>query len=274
MNRSASLPRLFTRITLFQRIQHWVLLGSFSLLALTGLPMRFPDVGGLAAIYALIGGLRVARAVHRTAAVVMILDGLVHLVYVGTLLARSRFDWKRAWPMVPSWKDARDAFDTSLYYVGLRRTLPAYDRFNFREKFDYFAVFWGLPVMMFSGLVLWFPVFFGNRLPDLAIGIATIAHSDEAILAISAIAVWHMYNVHVSPGRFHRMKTWIDGRIRREEMIIAHPLEYERVTGETVSPRERERLAAEAGLPGIDPAVRPPRPADAEREEELRCSTT
>ncbi len=258
MAHSRSGAPLFRRLTLAQRIQHWALLGSFVLLALTGLPMRFPEVRWLAAIYAVVGGLRVARTIHRTAAVVMILDGLVHLVYVGVLLARAKLQWRRAWPMIPTWKDARDFLDTSLYYLGLRRSLPEYDRFNFREKFDYFAVFWGLPVMMLSGLVLWFPVFFGNRLPDLAIGMAYIAHSDEAILAISAIVVWHLYNVHVSPGQFHRFRTWLDGKITREEFIVAHPLEYERVTGERVASAERSHLAEEAGLPLVKrPTKRP-----------------
>ncbi|HEY6867733.1 MAG TPA: cytochrome b/b6 domain-containing protein [Candidatus Eisenbacteria bacterium] len=251
MTRPTSPARLFTRISRFQRLQHGLLLASFTVLALTGLPMRFPEVRWLGAVYAVVGGLPVARVIHRSAALVMILDGLLHLIYVGGLLIRSRFDWRRAWPMVPARKDLRDFVATSLYYLGRRRVLPAYDRFNFREKFDYFAVFWGLPVMMFSGLVLWFPVWFGNRLPDLAIGAATIAHSDEAILAISAIVVWHLYNVHVAPGRFHRFRTWIDGRISREEMIVAHPLEYERLTGETVEPAERQALVEQAGLPGM-----------------------
>ena len=255
--------RLFARLTPAQRIQHGALVASFTLLALTGLPMRFPEVGWLAAVYALVGGLPVARAIHRTAAAVMILDGLAHLVYVGVLLVRARFDVRRAWPMIPTWKDARDLVETGLYDLGRRRGLPEYDRFGFREKFGYFAVFWGLPVMMLSGLVLWFPVFFGNRLPDLAIGMAYIAHSDEAVLAISAIVVWHLYNVHVPPGRFHRFRTWLDGRITREEMIVAHPLEYERVTGEPVEPAERARLAEEAGLPLVKPRTRRPPPADA-----------
>jgi formate dehydrogenase subunit gamma len=257
MAHGTTAPRLIERLTLAQRLQHGGLVGSFVLLALTGLPMRFPEAGWLAAVYGLLGGLPVARAVHRTAAALMILDGLAHLVYLAALLTRARFDWRRAWPMIPSWRDAHDLLDTSLYYLGRRRTLPEYDRFNFREKFDYLAVFWGLPVMMLSGLMLWFPVFFGNRLPDLAIGMAYIAHSDEAILAISAIVVWHLYNVHVSPGRHHRFRTWLDGRITREEMIVAHPLEFERVTGEQVAPGERARLADEAGFPQVRRPARP-----------------
>lgn len=226
-----SVERSFERLTPFQRGQHLAMVVSFTLLALTGLPMRFPDASWLAGAYTLVGGLRVARAVHRAAAVVMIADGAVHLVYLGALLVRSRFSVREAWPMLPTWKDARDWWETSKYYFGIAQALPAYDRFNFREKFDYFAVFWGLPVMMLSGLVLWFPVFFGNRLPDLAIPIAYIAHSDEAVLAISAIVVWHFYNVHYNPDKFPMSWVWLTGRISESDLKHEHPLEYERLTG-------------------------------------------
>jgi cytochrome b subunit of formate dehydrogenase len=230
----ASDARSFERLTLFQRAQHLTMVISFTLLALTGLPMRFPEAAGVARLYTIFGGLAGARQVHRAAAVLMIADGAVHLAYLVALLARSRFDVRDAWPMVPSWNDARDWWETSLYYFGARRELPKYDRFTFREKFDYFAVFWGLPVMMLSGLVLWFPVFFGNLLPDLAIPIAYIAHSDEAVLAISAIVVWHFYNVHYSPDKFPMSWVWLTGRISERDMQHEHPLEYERLTAQQV----------------------------------------
>ncbi|MHB1686302.1 MAG: formate dehydrogenase subunit gamma [Ignavibacteriaceae bacterium] len=220
----------FERLNLFQRIQHWLLLSSFIILALTGLPMRFPNVSWLGYVYRLVGGLEVARTIHRIAAAVMILDGLIHLSYILYLLVKNNFNVLKAWPMIPRWKDAVDWWQTSRYYFGLRDTLPKYDRFNFREKFDYFAVFWGLPVMIFSGLVLWFPVFFGDRLPDIAIGIAYIAHSDEAILAILAIVVWHFYNVHYNPDKFPMSWVWWHGKISEEEIKKEHPLEYERFT--------------------------------------------
>jgi len=229
MNGSTATGRTFVRFSLFQRIQHWLLLGSFLLLALTGLPMRFPEVGVLSFVYKIVGGLTVARTIHRIAAVAMIVDGIIHLVYLMALLVKHKFDVRTAWPMIPTWKDAWDWWGTSKYYFGMSNTLPKYDRFNFREKFDYFAVFWGLPVMMFSGLVLWFPVYFGNILPDLAIGMAYIAHSDEAILAISAIVVWHFYNVHYNPDKFPMSWVWWHGRISEEEMKKDHTLEYERL---------------------------------------------
>jgi cytochrome b subunit of formate dehydrogenase len=205
---------------------------SFTLLAMTGLPMRFPETPWLAHVYGVFGGVARARSIHRGAALLMIATGVVHLGYLVVLLIRSGFDVRAAWPMVPTSKDVRDWWETSLYYFGCRRDLPKYDRFNFREKFDYFAVFWGLPVMMLSGLVLWFPVFLGNLLPDLAIPIAYIAHSDEAILAISAIVVWHFYNVHYSPDKFPMSWVWLTGRISEHEIQREHPLEYERLTAQ------------------------------------------
>jgi cytochrome b subunit of formate dehydrogenase len=223
--------REFERFSLFQRVQHWALIASFTALALTGLPMRFPGAAWLGAIYAVFGGLPVARVVHRIAAVVMIADGAVHLGYLVRLLVANRFRVREAWPMIPNAKDASDWWQTTRYYFGRRPDLPRYDRFTFREKFDYFAVFWGLPVMMISGLVLWFPVYFGNRLPDVAIAMAYIAHSDEAILAISAIVVWHFYNVHYNPDKFPMSWVWLHGRISEDEIIAEHPLEYDRLVG-------------------------------------------
>jgi formate dehydrogenase subunit gamma len=221
--------RNFVRLSLNQRIQHWLMILSFSALALTGLPMRFPDSGFLEWIYALTGGLAGARVIHRVAAVIMIIDGIIHLVYIIRLLVQNKFNMREAWPMLPNLKDARDWWETSLYYFGRRDSLPQYDRFNFREKFDYFAVFWGLPVMMLSGVILWFPVFFGNHLPDAAIGIAYIAHSDEAVLAISAIVVWHFYNVHYNPDKFPMSWVWWHGKISEEDIKHEHPLEYARI---------------------------------------------
>ena len=132
----------FERLSLFQRIQHWLLLGSFLLLPVTGLPMRFPEVEWLSLVYSLVGGLSVARTIHRIAAVIMTVDGLIHLAYLFSLLTKHKFRIMAAFPMIPNAKDARDWWDTTKYYFGFAKELPQYDRFNFREKFDYFAVFW------------------------------------------------------------------------------------------------------------------------------------
>lgn len=262
----ADSERHFERFSLFQRVQHWLMIVSFLLLAITGLPMRFPEAQSLAFVYRLFGGLAGARLVHRTAAVLMIVDGLIHVGYLLKLLARNNYSMRTAWPMIPNWKDASDWWQTTRYYFGFRPDLPPYDRFSFREKFDYFAVFWGLPVMMISGLILWFPVFFGNRLPELAIGAAYIAHSDEAVLAISAIVVWHFYNVHYNPAKFPMSWVWWNGKISESEMRKEHPLELERLT--------MPQPAGGASSPGISAQLQHPVAAPARSAQQPAVRTS
>lgn len=220
--------RVFARLTVAQRVQHALLAVSFTLLVLTGMPLRFAHVDGLEAIYDLFGGFAGARIAHRAAAVVMIGAWIWHTLYL-------IYRWKKAgwslssWTMLPTRKDVRDVVHSLRYYFGLTPEEPRFDRFQFREKFDYFAVYWGMPIMVFSGLVLWFPVFFGNHLPEIGIVAAFIAHSDEAVLAFLAIVTWHMYNVHFNPDAFPMSPTWYTGTKTREEMEREHPLELERL---------------------------------------------
>lgn len=221
----------YPRFDLNQRLQHIALFVSFILLAVTGMPLRFADHPWMQAFYMAMGGLTVARAVHRVAAVVMIGTWIWHSI---DLIIR----WKRAgfstasWTMLPRKKDLQDFWQLSKYYLGFAQEPPKFDRFEFRQKFDYFAVYWGMPIMVFSGLVLWFPVYLGNILPEAAVSAAYIAHSDEAILAVLAIAVWHFYNVHFNPGDFPMSKSWLTGKKTRSQMEHEHPLELERLEGQ------------------------------------------
>ena len=83
-----------------------------------------------------------------------------------------------------------------------RRATPGYGRFTYWEKFDYFAVFWGMIIIGFTGLVLWFPEFFTRILPGWSINVATIIHSDEALLAVGFIFTIHFFNTHFRPDKF------------------------------------------------------------------------
>jgi len=218
----------YKKLDLVHRVQHILLFVSFIALALTGLPLRFAQHPWLNALYDLMGGISGARLVHRGAALIMIAAWIWHSA---DLLVR----WKRAgfklssWTMIPTLKDVRDFMDLSRYYLGMAKEPPKFDRFEFRQKFDYFAVYWGMPIMVFSGLVLWFPIYFGNILPEIGISAAYIAHSDEAILAFLAIAVWHFYNVHFNPGDFPMSYAWLTGKKTRSQMEHEHPLELERI---------------------------------------------
>ena len=63
--------------------------------------------------------------------------------------------------MVPQPQDAVDLYNHFKWFLGLGPR-PQFDRWTYWEKFDYWAVFWGMAIIGGSGLLLWFPVFFAQ----------------------------------------------------------------------------------------------------------------
>jgi cytochrome b subunit of formate dehydrogenase len=216
--RGGLVPRLGTTM----RLQHGALVVAFVLLALTGLPLRFPDSAAARWLYDLLGGAGPARVAHRAGGVLLALTGIAHLAWALVLLRRARGDVRLAWPMLPDRTDASEAWHAVLHAVRIRAAAPEHGRHHFREKVHYLAVCWGVPMMVASGLVLWFPVFFGNRLPDPWLVLAHLAHGDEALIAIGVVVLWHFYTVHVMPWPHHRFMTWLDGRVHHAHWVAEH----------------------------------------------------
>jgi formate dehydrogenase subunit gamma len=218
----------FERFTPNQRIQHILLFSSLIILVITGFPLKYPEVEWLSAIFYLTGGVGGARIIHRIAAAVMLLDFVYHNIYILHLVYRGKIGLKEILLMVPSPKDVKDLIQNIRYFFGLSAERPKFDRFSYMEKFDYWAVYWGIFIMGTSGMVLWFPEFCTRFVKLDIVRIAYIAHSDEALLAFLAISCWHMYNVHLGPRHFPMNKVWYTGWLTREQMLEEHPLEYER----------------------------------------------
>jgi cytochrome b subunit of formate dehydrogenase len=97
------------------------------------------------------------------------------------------------------------------------------------EKFDYWAVFWGIIMMVGTGFVFWFPVFFANYAPHWLIGATQIIHGEEATLAILFLFTVHFYNVHLKPSIFPMNWAWLNGRITVEALKHEHGAEYDRI---------------------------------------------
>jgi cytochrome b subunit of formate dehydrogenase len=140
-------------------------------------------------------------------------------------------------------------------FFGRSREMPRYGRFNFVEKFDYWAVYWGVVIMVGTGTLMSFNTYFMNRLGPYSMHVAKVIHSDEALLASLALLIWHFYWAHFNPAKFPINMAMFSGRISIEEMIHEHPLELaERIRRGEV-PRdalakhpEWLRLHPEAGL--------------------------
>ncbi len=246
---------IFLRMNLAERIQHFLLIGTFFVLIVTGLPVFLHDIKILKPLFSVEQSFYIRGIIHRVAAVVMILNLIWHILY-SLFTRRGRDDFKE---MIPKFKDVRDAFEIFWHHAGLTRFLyrkgifknffakhpfwlfknpPLYGRYNFIEKFEYWAVGWGSFVMIVSGFFMWNVELSLSLFPLWVHDIFIILHGYEAILAFLAVIIWHMYNVHLNPEVFPMSKIWLNGKITGKELRVLHPLEYQKVLEERKRVRE------------------------------------
>lgn len=212
-----TVTKAYLRFPLARRIEHWVMMLSFTLLGLTGLPQRFPDAGLSQAILGALGGIQGVRTIHHTAAIIMMFGTAWHILVMGY----SVFVLRDKMSMLPTLQDAKDAFQALLYNVGIAKTYPQMGRYTFEEKMEYWAFVWGALIMGLTGFMMWNPITATKFLPGEFIPAAKAAHGNEAVLAVLAIIIWHMYGVHIK--RFN--KAMFNGKMSEEEMLHEHPLE-------------------------------------------------
>jgi len=221
---------LMTRMTTNQRWQHLILLTSFIVLVITGFALKFPD-SWFAEMLAM--GERVRSVVHRIAGVVLISAGIYHVFY----LAMAREGRRLLRDIAPRPRDAFDVWGTMLYYLGLSKTKPAFGRFNYAEKAEYWALVWGTALMGLTGIMLWAKVWVGDLLARWWVDVATAIHYYEAILATLAILVWHFYQVFFDPDVYPMNWAWWDGKMPVEHYKHEHALDTESLAeGEGVEP--------------------------------------
>ncbi|MGH0034021.1 MAG: cytochrome c3 family protein [Myxococcota bacterium] len=209
---------------------HVVVVVTFLVLAATGLPLKFHSAVWARSVADALGGIEFMRLLHRVAAIATFGYGLFH---VGHLAYRSLFVRERGifWgPMslVPRPSDLTDLLRNLRFflYLGPR---PRLDRWSYWEKFDYFAVFWGIPIIGVSGLILWFPEFFTRWLPGWVLNAGHVVHSDEALLAVGFIFVFHFFHTHLRPESFPMDPVIFTGKMPLARFREERPLEYERL---------------------------------------------
>ena len=209
--------RTYERFPLARRIEHLTMLLSFTALGLTGLVQKFAFNPTSQFLMGILGGIDQVRGIHHVAAIVLILGSVYHLVLLGYNL----YVLRMRMTMLPVIKDALDALYALLYNIGLRKTRPQMGRFTFEEKAEYWAFVWGTVVMAVTGFIMWNPITAAKLMPGEIIPAAKAAHGGEAVLAVLAIILWHMYGVHI---KFFNKAMWT-GKLTEKEMLHEHPLE-------------------------------------------------
>jgi len=233
---AAETPRRAAHVLRFDRVDrtlHGFLMLSFLGLAFTGMPVLFSTMPWAGRVARLLGGYTVIHRMHRVFATIMI---VVFIVHVGRLLRRvvARKDYSVFWgpaSMVPQPRDLADMVQHVRWFVGLGPR-PAFDRYTYWEKFDYWAVFWGMAIIGGSGLLLWFPVAFARVMPGWAFNIALLVHGEEALLAVGFIFTIHFFNSHLRPEKFPMDMVIFTGRVPEHEWRDERPAEYARLVGD------------------------------------------
>jgi len=220
------------RFDTFDRVLHVLLMGSFLGLAATGLPLLFSDEPAARALTWFLGSFEVAGWMHRVCALTLIGVFAAHLTRIIKRLLRG--DRSVLWgptSMVPQPRDLREFVQHVRWSVG-RGPRPRFDRYTYWEKFDYWAVFWGMGIIGASGLLLWFPEFFARLVPGWVFNIAMLVHGEEALLAVGFIFTMHFFNGHLRPEKFPMDTVIFTGRVTLDEFRAERPDEYERLERE------------------------------------------
>ena len=236
----------YPRYSLHIVINHFLVGITFTVAVATGLPLYFHNSAISHEVINLMGGINVTRVIHRINAALFTLNGLYHLLVLGlgTLkkMKSGNFDIRRT--QFPLFKDAKDLFFDIRYFLGIEKARPRMEKFMYKQKIHYLANIWGTCVLTLSGVCLLFPETMVKYLPNpkVSFNLLRLLHADESVLAFLVITLWHLYNVHIAPGRFPVQWAFWNGRINKDHQIEEHFLEYQRQVTEGIADCEEDKL--------------------------------
>lgn len=214
---------LIRRFGVYRIIEHSFLIILFMSLLLTGLPQKFYFLKISHSILILLGGIDNARVIHRTAAVLLTVLALQHIIinFAGTIF----FQWKPS--MLITLKDFYDAVHNVRYYLGIVEKPAMCGRYTYKEKCIYWLVLTGAIQMIITGFILWFPITVTKYVHGQVIPIAKTIHSSEAMLLFILIVTWHIYDSILNPDVFPLNKSIFTGYMPKKQMEKLHPLELQ-----------------------------------------------
>ena len=232
--------RYVQRFSLYRIIEHWLVAVVFVVLVATGLSQKFYSFELSQWFVITLGGIDAVRLAHRISGVFFALLIAQHVIVAsyGVLFRK----WRPS--ILVNKKDFKDAIDNLKYYFGLTNQPARCDRYDYKQKFEYWGILAGGLIMIVTGLTLWFPIVVARFLPGSIIPAAKALHSSVAMMIFLIVAIWHIYNSIFSPEVFPLDTVIFTGKIPRDRMRREHPEEYERLFGVPPEEREHEMLSA------------------------------
>jgi thiosulfate reductase cytochrome b subunit len=230
----------FQRFPIVWRIAHLLVLLSTMTLVLTGMTVLYSDSAWAPVVVHLFGGPQVMAIVHRVCASIFISVFFLHIVYMAIKVGRQgrKFRWFGPDSLVVRWQDLFDVVAMFKWFFG-QGPQPKFERWTYWEKFDYWAVFWGIFIIGGSGALLWSKAVVAEVLPGWVFNIALIFHGEEAVLAAVFLFTVHFFNNHFRPDKFPLDTVMFTGAMSLEEFEREHAVEYARLveTGQLESHR-------------------------------------
>jgi predicted CXXCH cytochrome family protein len=220
---------------------HLTVIISFLGLSLTGLPLKFANQHWAQVMMSFFGGTYNAGLIHRGCAVLTFFYFASALIMSFDFLflrkdLKGNFLQRLFGPdsLCPNLRDVQDVTNMVKWFL-FKGPKPTFERWTYWEKFDFLAVFWGMFAIGGSGLMLWFPEFFGMFLPGWMFNVATIVHSDEALLATGFIFSVHFFNTHGRPEKFPMDFVIFNGQLAKEEFIEERGDQWKRYEAEGIT---------------------------------------
>lgn len=221
------------RFSVIDRVFHLSLMLTFITQAATGFSRLYYSTVWGKSLTQVLGGYENCLTTHKAVGVVMIIGLVIH-----TLLLFKRVDWKNPInsilgpdSLVPNFQDLMNMKQRILWFFGLGPA-PRFDRWTYFEKFDYWAVYWGLPLLAVTGLMSMYPLVTSQFLPGWSINIAVLLHRAEALLAVTYIFVVHFFVGHLRPMSFPMNEAMFSGSVPIDEIMEEKPAWIERIRQE------------------------------------------
>jgi len=213
------------RFSPYRIIEHWSHAVIFVVLVITGISQKYHTYDLSQWVVLQLGGIDAVRLIHRAAGFILIILFIQHAVVAALGVGRLR--WQAS--MIIQLKDFKDAVTNLKYYFGVRNHPATFDRYDYKQKFDYWGVLVSNLIMIITGLILWFPITTSKYLYGEFIPAANVIHTSQSLLVILIIVIWHIYNSIFSPEIFPFDTSILSGYISKERMVLEHPAELERM---------------------------------------------